>query len=527
MSSVAAVRFDHVTKRFPGVLALDDVSFEVAPGTCHAVCGENGAGKSTLGKLLAGIHACDGGGVFIAGQPVSFASPAAAQRAGVGMVHQELAFAENMSVAENLCLAELPARSGWFDGHRTKARARAMLDALDPETSARIDVDRAMGSLTVGEQQLCQIAAAVGTGARILVFDEPTSSLSEHEAGRLERLIRQLKQSGVTMIYVSHRMPEIFRLCDAVTVLRDGRHVTTQPTASLDHAALVRAMIGRVIEDYVPKSWTLAQKRAAGPPAETPALLQVRDLASPGHFAGISFAVRAGEILGLSGLVGAGRSEILAALFGLDPTARGEVKVAGKAASLTCPDDAMALGIGLVPEDRKRQALVLGMSARANVTLPLLSRPRLSRFGFVRSAAETALAKASFQQLRVRAPDVDFVTAGLSGGNQQKLVLARWLNAGCRILLFDEPTRGIDVGAKSEIHDLIDELAAQGAAVVLVSSELPELIKLSHRILVLHEGVLQGEVSRELATEERILHLMSGSSVGGPSAGIASPEPPA
>jgi ABC-type sugar transport system ATPase subunit len=502
-----AVVFDHVTKRFPGVLALDDVSFEVAPGSCHAVCGENGAGKSTLGKLLAGIHACDGGRILVQGQAVAFSNPADAGRAGVGMVHQELAFAENLSVAENLCLGELPARLGWLDRGGAKRRARAMLDALDPETSARIDVDRAMGSLTVGEQQLCQIAGAVGTGARILVFDEPTSSLSEHEVGRLERLLLTLKRQGVTMLYVSHRMPEIYRLCDTITVLRDGRHVTTQPTATLDQPALVRAMIGRVIEDYQPKSWAKAQAQAS-PPVP---LLEVRNLESPGHFAGISFAVRPGEILGLSGLVGAGRSEILAALFGLDPGARGQVLVEGKEVELADPDAAMALGIGLVPEDRKRQGLVLGMSARANVTLPLLARPQLSRLGFVRGRAETDLAWASFQQLRVRAPDVDFVAAGLSGGNQQKLVLARWLNAGCRILLFDEPTRGIDVGAKSEIHDLIDDLAAQGAAVILVSSELPELIKLSHRVLVLREGALQGEVARADATEEAILHLMSGS----------------
>jgi ABC-type sugar transport system ATPase subunit len=511
-----AVVFEHVTKRFPGVLALDDVSFEVAPGTCHAVCGENGAGKSTLGKVLAGIHPCDGGTIQVNGVRVAFASPADAARAGVAMVHQELAFAENLSVAENLCLGDLPARLGWVDRRQASSRARAMLDALDPETSARIDVDRTMGSLTVGEQQLCQIAAAVGTGARILVFDEPTSSLSEHEVGRLERLLLTLKRQGVTMLYVSHRMPEIYRLCDTITVLRDGRHVTTAPTATLDQAALVRAMIGRVIEDYQPRSLAAAQARGSAAATSPPPLLQVRDLESPGHFSGVSFDLRAGEILGLSGLVGAGRSEILAALFGLDPGARGEIKVAGQPVSLASPDVAMALGIGLVPEDRKRQGLVLGMSARANVTLPLLARPLpgrapLSRLGFVRGRAERDLALASFQQLRVRAPDVDFVAQGLSGGNQQKLVLARWLNAGCRILLFDEPTRGIDVGAKSEIHDLIDDLAAKGAAVLLVSSELPELIKLSHRVLVLREGVVAGEVARADATEEGILRLMSGS----------------
>jgi ABC-type sugar transport system ATPase subunit len=504
-STPPAVRFDRVIKRFPGALALDDVSFAVAPGSCHAVCGENGAGKSTLGKLLAGIHPLDGGRILIAGAEVHLHSPADARAAGIGMVHQELAFAENMTVAENLSLGSLPGSAGWLDRAGLQRRARTLLESIGAEQA--IDVRRPMGALTVGEQQLCQIAAAVGSGARIIVFDEPTSSLSEHEAQQLGALIGRLRAQGVTMLYVSHRMPEIYRLCDTITVLRDGKHVVTAPVAELDEGALVKAMIGRVIDPGT----------TSAPPAEAAPLLQVSSLSSPGKFADLSFSVRPGEIVGLGGLVGAGRSELLAALFGLDPQARGEIRVGGKPAALSSPEAAMALGLGLVPEDRKRQGLVLGLSARANLTLPLLTRPlgeagtlRLSRFGFIRHAAEKQMVLASFQRLRVRAPHVDFVAAGLSGGNQQKLVLARWLSAGCRILMLDEPTRGIDVGAKAEIHGLIAALAEAGVAVVLVSSELPELIKLSHRVLVLREGRLAGELPRAAATEESLLALMSG-----------------
>jgi ABC-type sugar transport system ATPase subunit len=492
-----AVRFDRVTKRFPGVLAVEDVSFEVAAGSCHAICGENGAGKSTLGKLLAGIHAPDGGGILLHGQAVSFGGPADARAAGVGMVHQELAFAENLSVAENLCLGALPNRRGWVDRAQTRARARKMLDGI----GARIDERRLAGALTVGEQQLCQIAGAVGSGARVLVFDEPSSSLSRGEAERLFDLIERLRGQGVTILYVSHRMPEIYRLCDTITVLRDGRHVTTRPAAELDETALVQAMIGRALAPYTPRS---VQRPPGG------IKLEIKGLSSPGKFSDISLTVREGEIVGLAGLIGAGRTELCQALFGLDPQARGEVMVDGRPSSPRDPGEAMARGLGLVPEDRKRQGLVLGMSAGANATLPVLDGARTSRFGFVRAGAEQALILMLFRALRVRAPGTDFLAAGLSGGNQQKLVLAKWLAARSRVLLLDEPTRGVDVGGKAEIHDLIDGLAVEGTAVLLISSELPELLKLSHRILVLREGRLVGEVPRAQAGEEAVMRMMGG-----------------
>ena len=495
MTGVDALRFVGVSKTFPGVRALHDVGFNVTAGSVHALCGENGAGKSTLGKILAGIYAPDAGHVEVFGETARFESPREALAKGIGMVHQELSFCENLSVAENLCLGALPARGAFIDRAATRARAKAMLEAID----APIDVEATVGALPLGQRQMVQIAAAVGAGARVIVFDEPTSSLSQREAERLYLLIDRLRAKGVTSIYVSHRMDEIFRLCDAVTVLRDGRHVATQALAASNEADLIQMMIGRVIETV----------DAASPPAsKAEEVLKVSGLSSPGKFSDVSFALRPGEVLGLAGLVGAGRSEIAQALFGLDPAAAGEVHVAGDRVEIRTPRQAMALGLGLVPEDRKRQGLVLDMSAQGNTTLPVLER--LSRATFIRKGEERALTASFFDRLRVRAPGFDAKAAGLSGGNQQKLVLAKWLAAKAKILILDEPTRGVDVGAKAEIHALIDQLAREGSAILLISSELPELLRLSSRILVVRGGRLAGEVSRESATQDGLLRLMAG-----------------
>jgi ABC-type sugar transport system ATPase subunit len=499
-----AVRFEGVSKRFPGALALDDVTLEVAAGSCHALCGENGAGKSTLGKLLAGIHAPDGGRLVVEGRPVRFASPRDALAAGVGMVHQELAFCENLSVAENLCLGALPSRRGLVQRREMERRAQAML----AEIGTALDVRRPMGGLNVAQQQMVQIASAVGGGARIIVFDEPTSSLSQGEADRLYELIGRLKARGVTSIYVSHRMPEIFRLCDTVSVLRDGRHVATRPAAELTEAELVRLMIGRPLAEYLPR-------HLSGEPGEE--LLRVDGLTLPGAFHDVSFALRAGEVVGLAGLVGAGRSEVAQALFGLMHGVRGTIRVAGRPVRIRTPRAAIRLGIGLVPEDRKKQGLVLPESGAHNTSLPILRR--LSRLSWVRRGEERALVDEYFARLRVRTPSPDAPVAGLSGGNQQKVVLARWLAARSRVLVLDEPTRGVDVGAKAEIHALIDGLAAQGHAVLLISSELPELLALSGRILVLRAGRMAGELPRSQATQERLLGMMAGL---GPAAGSLS-----
>lgn len=490
-----AVRFDRVTKRFPGVVALDDVTFEVAARSVHAVCGENGAGKSTLGKILAGIQEPDAGTIVLGGTPRVFTTPREALHAGVAMVHQELAFCDNLSVAENLCLGALPARHGVLSRDALRARATELLAAI----GAPIDPARLIGSLSVAEQQLVQIAAAVGSGARVIVFDEPTSSLGETEARRLRTLIATLKARGTTMLYVSHRLDEIFALCDAVTVLRDGRHVDTQPVAAIDESDLVRLMIGRRVEQYFPTH------TSAAPGAE---LLRVDRLSSPGRFADVSFTLRAGEIVGLAGLVGAGRSEIAQALFGLDPAATGHILVRGRQLRIRSPRDAMAAGIGLVPEDRKRQGLVLSMLARENTTLPTLGW--LARFGIVIRQREEAVAREYLHRLHVREGLAETPTAALSGGNQQKIVLAKWLAARGDILVLDEPTRGVDVGAKAELHAWIDRLAASGAAVLLISSELPELINLSSRILVLRDGRVTGELARADVSQEKLLYLMTG-----------------
>jgi len=494
--SIAAVQFERISKRFPGARALENVTFDIAEGSCHALCGENGAGKSTLGKILAGLYAPDEGRVVLFGKPVTFRGPEDALAAGVGMVHQELAFCENLSVAENLCLGSLPAKRGLVSRSAMYARAESMLAAI----GAKLDVRRRVGALTTGQQQMLQIASAVGTGARVIVFDEPTSSLSQHEAEKLYELMARLRLQRVTSIYVSHRMEEIFRLCDAVTVLRDGTHVATRPASELTQPALVQMMIGRPLEDYFP-SHVKAQAGAE--------LLRVERLSSPGKFTDISFTLRAGEVLGFAGLVGAGRSEMAQAIFGLDPDAAGRVFVEGKPIRRDGPREAMRAGVGLVPEDRKRQGLVLAMTALSNITLPILGA-LLSKWSFIRRRSERALVGTYFTRLSVRAPSVDAVAAGLSGGNQQKLVLAKWLAARCRVLMLDEPTRGVDVGAKAEIHALIDELASRGSAILLISSELPEVLNLSTRIIVLRGGRIVGELPRGEATQEALMRLMAG-----------------
>ena len=495
MSNNAIVEFKNVTKRFPGVLALHDVSVSVASGSCHALVGENGAGKSTLGKILAGIHRLDGGQILIDGRPVNITCPRDALKAGVGMVHQELAFCENMTVAENLCLGQMPAKATFISQKKMTETAKDYLRAI----GADIDVMRRLGDLTIGQQQMVQIAGAVGRGARILIFDEPTSSLSQAECERLFELIRRLQADGVTAIYVSHRMPEIFQLCDTITVLRDGQLVDTKPAAEVDESTLVQMMIGRPFEAYFPSHMGAEMGKE---------LLRVENLSSPGKFAPVSFRVHAGEIVGFAGLVGSGRTEITEALFGLDPLATGRIFVEGREVAIGSPAVAMGLGLGLVPEDRKRHGLVLSMTARENVTLPTLGR--LATLGWVHKKEERDLARKYFELTRVRATGIDAVAASLSGGNQQKLVMTRWLAAKCRVLLIDEPTRGVDVGAKAEIHGLIDDLAAEGAGILLISSELPEVLNLSTRLIVLRHGRIAGELPRGEANQENVMRLMAG-----------------
>ena len=489
------LRFENVTKSFPGVAALDRVSFEVERASCHAIVGENGAGKSTLGKILAGVHMADSGQVLLEGRSIRPANPLEARHLGIAMVHQELAFCPNLTVAENLCLGDLPRKVGWVQKGPMRQRAGAMLEQIQ----ASIDADVRMAQLSTAQEQLVQIAAAVGADARVIVMDEPTSSLSAQESEHLFQLLGHLKARGITVLYVSHRMDEIFRLCDTVTVLRDGRHVSTEPLSSTNRDRIIHQMVGREVQQYTSQHLD----RALGDE-----LLRVENLSSRGKFESVSFAVRAGEVLGLAGLVGAGRSEIATAIFGLDPVATGEIHVRGRKLPLGSVEDALAAGIGLLPEDRKRLGLVLTMNCRENTSLAAL--PELTRFGVVDRKRENALARHYVELLQVRTPGIDAPVAGLSGGNQQKIALVKWLARRCEILIVDEPTRGVDVGAKAEIHRLLDELACRGLAVIVISSELPEIINLSRRIIVLRNGSLAGELESPNFSQPALMRLMAG-----------------
>jgi len=492
---MAFIQFSGITKRFPGVLALDRVSFNVERGGCHALMGENGAGKSTLGKILAGVYVADEGEIHLAGKSIRAANPLAARKLGIAMVHQELAFCPNLTVAENLCLGDLPARAGWLDRRRMRDQAHAMLDEIE----ADISVDIPIGELSTAQEQMVQIAAALGTRAQVIVMDEPTSSLSVRESERLFELLGKLKQRGITVIYVSHRLEEIFRLCDTVTVLRDGSHVATEKVSETNTERIIHQMVGREVKQY-------SSQHLSRPLGEE--MLRVENLSSPGKFRNVSFTLRKGEILGVAGLVGAGRSEVAQAIFGVDPNATGKVFVHGKEMRLGSVTTALASGIGFLPEDRKRMGLVLSMNCRENTSLAILSR--LSLGGFVKRRQERSIVQRYVEQLRVKTPSLDAGIDGLSGGNQQKVALAKWLARECEILIVDEPTRGVDVGAKAEIHRLLDELACQGLALLVISSELPEVMNLSRRIIVMREGGIAGELQRENVSQPNLMRLMAG-----------------
>jgi ABC-type sugar transport system ATPase subunit len=494
--SASFIQFRNITKTFGGVRALTDVSLDIGKGECHGLMGENGAGKSTLGKVLAGIHKPNDGTLTIDGQEFVFDNPGDALEAGVAMVHQELAFCPDLSVAENLCMGRYPTKFGCIiDRQKMEEQAKTLLSGIGVE----MDVWQKMADLSTAQEQVVQIAAAVGTNPRIIVFDEPTSSLSEPEVQQLFLLIDDLKRRGITTVYVSHRMPELFRLCDKISVLRDGHYVGTLAGEALTEGALVRMMVGRDVETYYPDHLN-------NPPGDV--VLKVKDLSSPGLFQNINFEVRAGEIVGFAGLVGAGRSEIAKAIFGLDSRASGTMEIDGKPLKPGCVQTSLDAGVCLVPEDRKRQGCVLGMACSENMTMAML--PRMKKKGMLDRSKESDVASIYFAQLAVKAASHEAPVQSLSGGNQQKVVIAKWLARGGRLFIVDEPTRGVDVGAKAAIHSLVDELAREGYAVILISSELPELINLSSRVLVMREGNLVGELSREETNQESVLRLMAG-----------------
>ncbi|MFM8470086.1 MAG: sugar ABC transporter ATP-binding protein [Limisphaerales bacterium] len=491
--------FSHITKRFPGVLALDDVSFTVERGECHALMGENGAGKSTLGKILAGVHNADSGELRLEGDPVHPTDPLRARELGIAMVHQELAFCPNLTIAENLCLGDLPKRFGVVSREQMRRKARTMLKEIECE----LDVNLPISRLSTAQEQLVQIAGAVGTGARIIVMDEPTSSLSVAESEHLFKLLEHLKERGITVIYVSHRLEEIFRLCDTVTVLRDGRHVATERIKSTNHDRLVHQMVGRDVEFKTPHHVALALGDE---------VLRVEKLSSRGKFRDINFTIRSGEVVGLAGLVGAGRTEIAQAIFGLDPAVTGKVCVLGQPVKLRSVSRMMAAGVGMLPEDRKRQGLVMTMNCRENASLAALNRIAWLE-DFIKRSDERAITHNFLTRLQTRMASIESPVATLSGGNQQKVALAKWLARDCAALIVDEPTRGVDVGAKAEIHKILDELARAKMGMLVISSELPELINLCRRIFVLRDGEQVGELERDNFSQTVLLRMMAGVAV--------------
>jgi ribose transport system ATP-binding protein len=493
-----ALRLEHITKTFPGVKALDDVSFAVLPGEVHALMGENGAGKSTLMKVLGGIYQPDEGRILVGDRPVVMASPLEAKAQGIVFIHQELSLAEELSVAENVWLGELPRKSfGRVDWPALYARTDEILKLLKVGFDARTRV----GDLSIANQQMVEIARALTVEAKAVIFDEPTASLTDAEKVVLFDVIADLKARGAGIIYISHRMEEIFRMTDRISVLRDGQYNGTLITAETTEDEVTQLMIGRKLD--------LSRLERHGELGEV--ALEVRGLSCGDLFRDVSFAVRRGEVLGFYGLVGAGRTEIAETLFGLRDPSAGQILIDGEEVRIASPAEAIARGISLVPEDRKGQGLVLGMNCRDNMTLPQVDDLRAGPF--MAEGAEVAIFDQYRDRLDIRTPGWKQLVGNLSGGNQQKIVIAKWLAMRPNVLIVDEPTRGIDVGSKAEIHNLIRELAGQGYAVIVISSEMPEVLHVSDRIVAMYHGELIRTFTAEEVTEDSLVQAISG--IGG------------
>ena len=486
----------HVSKQFGATLALDDVSLELRHGEIHALLGENGAGKSTLIKIMTGVQRQDSGEILIAGTPVRVTSSQDAQRLGVAAIYQEPMIFPDLSVAENIFIGHRD-RGKIVDRRRMERETREVLARLD----VRLDVGEPARGLTLAEQQTVEIAKAISLDVRVLIMDEPTASLSAHEVQRLFRIVHTLRQQGVAILFISHRMEEVFEIADRITILRDGRWISTTPRAELTPATAISRMVGREVRELFRR-----ERRQPGP-----LRLSVRGLHREGAFQDVSFDLRAGEVLGFAGLVGARRTDVGLALFGIAPADGGEITLDGTPVTVTSPRDAMALGIAYSTEDRRQLGLVMPLSIAANVSLPSLPR-FLSPAGMVRRAEERATAEAFRQRLSIRAASVDTPAASLSGGNQQKVVISKWLETNPKVMILDEPTRGIDVGAKVEVHQLIDDLAARGMAIILISSDLPEVLAMSDRILVMREGRQMAIFDHHEASQERVLSAAMGQS---------------
>jgi len=487
-----------MSKRFPGVRALHEVSLTLGHGEVLAVLGENGAGKSTLMKILAGVQPADSGELLLDGKAVIINSVQAALDHHVALIHQELNLADNLSVAANIYLGRELLKFGLLDRQAMMAGTRVELKKVGLEVTPGALVS----SLSIGQQQLVEIAKALSINAKVLIMDEPTSSLSAQETQRLFTVVNDLRDRGVSIIYISHRLGEVKELADRVTVLRDGENAGDLHRDEIDHDAMVRLMVGRDVSQFY------ARKQHV--PGEV--MLQVEDLVTSAHPQHeLNFSVRSGEIVGLSGLVGAGRTEMLQVLFGVDVALAGQIRVAGEVTDFSSPRDAIGAGIALVPEDRKAQGLVLGMSVTHNIGLPGLRRHQRP-CGFRNGEQEDRDTEEMIRELRVRTPGPGQISQYLSGGNQQKVVIGKWLSLRPRVLLLDEPTRGIDVGARQEIYALMEDLAAKGVAVLFVSSEMEEILGMSDRTLVMHEGRISGELLRDELSEQAVMHLATGGS---------------
>ncbi len=481
-----------IRKSFPGVRVLDDVSLSVLPGQVLALMGENGAGKSTLMKILAGALDADAGTILLDGKEVKTDTPQQAMALGIGIIYQELNLAPHLSIAENIYLGREPRLlPGWIDGRKMRRDAAAVMADL----GMPLDVRTLVGTLSVAQRQMVEIAKATSRKARVLAMDEPSATLTAHELENLWRLIRRLQSQGIAIVYISHRMDEVFQIADAVTVLRDGKIVGSAPVAEIGRDDVVRLMVGRDLDETYPK-----EVMDAGRP-----VLEVKNLNRQGILDDISFSVHAGEVVALAGLVGSGRTEIARCLFGADLWTSGNVILDGKPFHPRSPSDAIRAGIGFVTEDRKEQGVVLSLPVRENISLASLQK--VSGFGFVRRGKERAEAQASVSRLRVRTPSVEQRVGNLSGGNQQKVVLGKWLETPLKLLILDEPTRGIDVGAKREIYGIMNSLAQDGVAILMISSELPEVLGMADRIIVVRDGRVAGSLPRSEATQEKVGQL--------------------
>src|SRR5882724_1981268 len=493
--TVARLSLVGINKSFGGIEAVRDVAFDVAPGTIHALVGENGAGKSTLVKIITGLQPADAGEIRLDGVPARFRTPMEARAAGVVAVYQDPKLFPHLDVAENIFMGIHPlSRLGVVDRRQMYQRARDLLRALDVE----LDPYALVAGLSLGEMQFVEFARAMAEGAeRLLILDEPTAALTPDETARLFRVVRRLRDRGAAVIFISHRLEELSGLVDVVTVLRDGRHIATAPAATLDRAGVVRLMVGRSLDQLYPESPGGA-RRALG--AE---LLRVEGLGQEGVFDDISFNLRAGEIVGLAGLVGAGRSEIAQTIFGVTPPTAGRVIVDGRAVRVRDPRQMLGLGIAYLPEDRDGEGLITTLSIVKNLVLPIVDR--LAWHGLLRPGREHAETRRFADRLQIKAASLEQAVSALSGGNRQKVVLGKWLAMGPRVLILDEPTHGIDVGTKAQVHQIIDRLAADGIAILMISSDLPEVLRMSDRILVIADGRLTGEFGRDEATQEVVM----------------------